>query len=61
MVVIEMLKNGGNSIVKWLLRILNRCMEYGIVPEDLKSKVIVSIHKGKSDRRECANYRGIDI
>ena len=31
-----MLKNGGISVIDWLLRIFNRCMESGVVPEDWK-------------------------
>ena len=31
-IVEEMLKNGGNSITDWLLRIFNKCMESGVVP-----------------------------
>ena len=32
-IVVEMLKNRGISITYWLLRIFNRCMESGVVPE----------------------------
>ena len=45
----EMFKSGGISIIECLLRIFNRCM------------YIVPIYKGKGDRAECANYRGISI
>ena len=31
-IVVEMLKNGGISIIDWLLRIFNRFMVSGVVP-----------------------------
>ena len=49
-----MLKNESISIIDWLLRIFNTCMEYCVVPEDCKE-----VYKEKDDRRECANYRGV--
>ena len=33
-IVVEMLRNGGISIIDWLLRKFNRCMGSGVVPED---------------------------
>ena len=33
-IIVGMLKNGGISIIDWLLRIFNKCMESGVVPED---------------------------
>ena len=57
-IVVEMLKNGGISIIDWLLRIVNRCTDSGVVTEDWKAECIIPIHKGKVDRTECKNYRG---
>ena len=59
--VIEVLKNGGISITDWLLRIFNKYIEYGVVPEDWRAACIVPVCKGKGDRRVCANYIGISI
>ena len=59
--VVEMLKNSGISINDWLLRIFNKCMESGVVPEDWKAACIVPVYKGKGDPRNFANYRGISI
>ena len=60
-IVAEMLKNVGISIIDWLLRIFNKCMESGIVSEDWKAACIVPIYKWKDDKRDCATYRGISI
>ena len=56
-IVVEMLKNGGIRIIDWLLRIFNKCMESGVVPEDWKAACVVPVYKGRGDRRDCANYR----
>ena len=60
-IVEEMLKNGGISITHWLLKILNRCMESGVVPEDWEAACIVPVYKGKGDIRDCVNYSRISI
>ena len=36
-------------------------METGVVPESWKVMCIVLIYKGKGDKREWSNYRGITI
>ena len=35
--------------------------ESGVVPEDWRSAVIVPLYKGKGERNECKNYRGISL
>ena len=35
--------------------------ESGVVPEDWRSAVIVPLYKGKGQRTECSNYRGISL
>ena len=46
-IVVKMFKNGGISIIAWLLRIFDKYM--------------VPVYRGKSVRRDCVNYRGISI
>ena len=31
------------------------------MPEDWRSAVIVPLYKGKGERTECSNYRGISL
>ena len=33
----------------------------GVVPEEWRSAVIVTLYKGKGERTECKNYRGISL
>ena len=35
--------------------------ERGVMPEDGRSAVIFSLYKGKGERTECSNYRGISL
>ena len=50
-IVIEMLKNGGISIMDWLLRIFNKCIESGVVPGRVgRQRVSSGYTKGKVAR-----------
>ena len=35
--------------------------ENGVVPENLRSAVIVPLYKDKGERNECKNYKGISF
>ena len=35
--------------------------ESGVVPQDWRSAVNVLLYKGKGERAECKNYRGISL
>ena len=35
--------------------------ESGVVQEDWRSAVIVPLYKGKGERTECKNYKGISL
>jgi hypothetical protein len=49
----------GLAIVEWLVRLFNACMNLGNAPDERRSAILVSLFKGKSDKKECKNYRGI--
>ena len=51
------------AIIEWLVRILNwcECFDESAVPEDFCSACIVPLYKGKGDRYECSNSRGINL
>ena len=57
----EMLKYGGESIIEWLTRVCMVCLARGEVPLDWRRAIIVPFYKGKGDRNECKNYRGISL
>ena len=60
-VCVEMLKKGGEVIVEWMVRLFRICMSKGEVPDDWKRACIVPLYKGKGEKSECKNYRGISL
>ena len=57
----EIIKGGGDKVVDWISWLCNMAFESGIVPEHWRSAVIVLLCKGKGERTECKNYRGISL
>ena len=55
----EIIKGGSNKVVDWIWRLCNMAFESGVVPEDWRSAVIIPLYKGKGERTEWRNYRGI--
>ena len=50
-----------DRVVNWIWRLCNMAFESGVVPEEWRSVVIVPLYKGKGERIECKNYRGINL
>ena len=48
-------------MIEWLKRLFNLWWKEGRVPEDWGEACNVPIYKGKSEKNECANYRGISL
>ena len=57
----EMLRYGGESVVEWLTRVCKVCLDEGRVPKEWVRGIIVPLYKGKGDRGDCKNYRGITL
>ncbi len=57
----EMLKYGGEIVVDWMVWICNLVWEQSKVPKDWRKAIIVLLNKGKGNREECNNYRGINL
>ena len=57
----EILKFGGECLLEWLRRICNVCILEEKVPNDWMRAIIAPKYKGKGDRIECKNYRGISL
>ena len=47
--------------MEWLVRLLNLCFDMEVVPMDRHGAFIVSLYKGKGDKCECSNSRGISL
>jgi len=57
----ECIKKGGASMIEWIVRLFNLCFVCGVVPEEWCEACIVPLYKGKGDKYECSNYRGISL
>ena len=57
----EFLNKGGMAVLEWLVRLLNLIFDMGVVPMDWHGACIVPLHKGKGDKCECTNSRGISL
>ena len=58
---VEMLKEGGVTVLELLVRLFNICFMLLIVPVDLVIACMVPLYKGKGDVYECSNFRGISL
>ena len=57
----ELLKAGGESVIHGLHAVLTAVWQSGTIPPDWKRGLVVPIWKGKGDRQDCNNYRGITL
>ena len=55
------LKKGGLAVLEWLVRLLNLSFDMGVVPMDWRGACIVPLYKGKDNKCECSNSRGISL
>jgi hypothetical protein len=60
-VTAKMLIYGGEDAMNWLEVLCKECWEKGSVPSDWKDAVLVPLYKGKGERTECKNHRGISL
>ena len=58
---VEMLKEGGVTVLEWLVRLFNKCFMLSIVPVDWVIACMVPLYKGKGDMYKCSNFRGISL
>ena len=57
----ELLKAGGNAALVMLHTVLCSAWTTGIITPDWKRSLVVPLWKGKGDRQDCNNYRGVTI
>lgn len=56
----EIYQHGGEVVVSRLQDLFTSCWEQGILPQDLKDAVIISLYKNKGEKWD-SNYRGITL
>ncbi|KAG0726185.1 LINE-1 retrotransposable element ORF2 protein [Chionoecetes opilio] len=57
----ELLKAGGEAMIRGLHAVLTAVWQSGTIPPDWKRGLVAPIWKGKGDRQDCNNYRGITL
>ena len=57
----ELLKMGGGTVLRELAAVFQSVWTSCDVPADWRRSIIVPIYKGRGDRRDCGNYRGISL
>ena len=58
---LEMLEMSGEVGVTWTGRLLNVCMQEGMMPKQWRMGLIVPTWKRKGDVHDPGNYRGITL
>ena len=48
-------------MLEWLVRLLNLSFDMGVVPMAWRGACLVPLYKGKGDKCECSNSRGISL
>ena len=59
--LVECLQKGGMAVLEWLVILLNLYFDMRVVPMDWCEACIVPLYKGKGDKYECSNSRGISL
>ena len=57
----ELLKAGGEPMARGLHTVQTAIWQSGTIPPDLLRGVVIPLWKGKGDRWDCSNYRGITL
>ena len=57
----EVYQYGGEKVTVCLHDLFTKCWEQGLVPQDLRNAIIVSLYKNKEVKSGCSNYRGITL
>ena len=57
----ELLKMGGGTVLRELAAVFQSVWTSCAIPADWRRSIIVPIYKGRGERRDCGNYRGISL
>ena len=58
---VEVYQHGGEAVLDTLQDLFTDCWEKGILSQDLRDAVIVSLFKKKGEKSDCSNYRSITL
>ena len=57
----ELLKAGGEAMIRGLHAVLTAVWHSGTIPPDWKKRLVVSVWNGKGDRHDCNNNYGVTL
>ena len=57
----ELLKKGGDSMINWLVYIINIVWIKKTIPDDWQRGIILLFWKNKENKEVCSNHRGITL
>ena len=57
----EFIKHSTPTLISIYCKLFNKVLDSGIIPEQWVQGMIIPIYKGKGDREQCDNYRGITL
>ena len=57
----ELLKKGGDSMINWLVYIINSVWIKKTIPDDWQRGIILLFWKNKENKEVCSNHRGITL
>ncbi|CAF1924619.1 unnamed protein product [Rotaria magnacalcarata] len=60
-VTADILKAGGESVIKWLHEMFTGMRENEQVVKEWSSTTLIRLYKNKGDKKLCDNYRGISL
>ena len=60
-VMVELIKEGGQHLREEILLELNNVWRMGSIPEEWGKTIIIPVYKGKGEKSNCKNYRGISL
>ena len=49
------------TVLEWIVRLLNISFDMGVAPMDWRGACLVPLYKGKGDKFEYSNSRGISL
>ena len=57
----KLFKKSMHSLAPLILKLFNKCIISGIIPDEWKCAIVIPLYKNKGNKQDMNNYRGISI